>query len=425
MFGSSSAIRTLLRHRAPPPAARTGSVNENVAPRPGSLSTHSSPPNCSHDLAADRQPEPGALRLLGKRVAHLTELLEDDALVARRRSRDRCRPRRTRTSRASGQDTTDTAARRPRRTSLRWTAGSSAPACSRSRSARTAGTRVGTRVSSATSSRGKELAGRSAGVRDHRPQVDGSPRHSARPDSIFARSSTWLIRRVSRSLSWMMMPTNRCRSPRSSSGLSCRISEKARIDVSGVRSSWRHRRHEVVLHAVELAQPLVRGTELGRRGLELARLPLELVAVGERLRRLVEHAITSSIPSASSFDDRCDHDRAREAAPMAPASAVSDELHQRRVRRQRRALGEAARRRELREQRGGARSAPRNRAEQRREIGDRRLAAPGAPSARPAGRKTSTKRDGLRLLARPLRREQRHDDVARRMLTSMLQNMRA
>jgi hypothetical protein len=36
----------------------------------------------------------------------------------------------------------------------------------------------------------------------------------------------------------MMMVRNRCRSAASSAGLSCRISEKARIDVSGVRSSW-------------------------------------------------------------------------------------------------------------------------------------------------------------------------------------------
>ena len=43
--------------------------------------------------------------------------------------------------------------------------------------------------------------------------------------------------RVSRSLSWMMMVRNFSRSAASRSGLSCRISVNARIDVSGVRSS--------------------------------------------------------------------------------------------------------------------------------------------------------------------------------------------
>ncbi len=45
------------------------------------------------------------------------------------------------------------------------------------------------------------------------------------------------MRRVSRSLSWMMMVRNLSRSAASRPGLSCRISVKARIDVSGVRSS--------------------------------------------------------------------------------------------------------------------------------------------------------------------------------------------
>ena len=44
--------------------------------------------------------------------------------------------------------------------------------------------------------------------------------------------------RVSRSLSLRMMSRKRLRSAASRSGLSCRISENARIDVSGVRSSW-------------------------------------------------------------------------------------------------------------------------------------------------------------------------------------------
>ena len=58
------------------------------------------------------------------------------------------------------------------------------------------------------------------------------------PDSILARSRTWLISRVSRSASLAMMPRNFLRSSAPTSGVSSRISVNARIEVSGVRSSW-------------------------------------------------------------------------------------------------------------------------------------------------------------------------------------------
>ena len=62
--------------------------------------------------------------------------------------------------------------------------------------------------------------------------------HSALPDSIFERSNTWLISRVRRSVSLVMMPRNFERCSASTLGCSSRICVKARIEVSGVRSSW-------------------------------------------------------------------------------------------------------------------------------------------------------------------------------------------
>ena len=79
--------------------------------------------------------------------------------------------------------------------------------------------------------------------------------HSALPDSSLAISSTWLIRRVSRSVSFVMMPRKRLRSERSIAGSSNRISEKARIEVSGVRSSWL---------TVEIKSSFIRSSSLSR-----------------------------------------------------------------------------------------------------------------------------------------------------------------
>ena len=61
-----------------------------------------------------------------------------------------------------------------------------------------------------------------------------------------------------------------------------------------------HRRDEVVLQPVELLQPLVGRAQLGGRRLELARLLLELVAVGDHLRGLVEDRASPRRASARS-----------------------------------------------------------------------------------------------------------------------------
>ena len=69
---------------SPTSAPRTGSENEKVLPLP-ELALH---PDAAavvlDDLPADRQAEPGALRLVGERVAHLLEALEHLGLVGGR-----------------------------------------------------------------------------------------------------------------------------------------------------------------------------------------------------------------------------------------------------------------------------------------------------------------------------------------------------
>jgi hypothetical protein len=81
-------------HRRPTASAlrgaASGSEKENTEPRPGSLSQPQAPAEALHDLAADREPEPGARRLLRERVAHLAELLEDHRLVLAARRPRRC-----------------------------------------------------------------------------------------------------------------------------------------------------------------------------------------------------------------------------------------------------------------------------------------------------------------------------------------------
>ena len=61
---------------------------------------------------------------------------------------------------------------------------------------------------------------------------------SARPDSILARSRTSLMSLVSRSVSFTIISRYLWRSSWPISSLSCNISEKARTEVKGVRSSW-------------------------------------------------------------------------------------------------------------------------------------------------------------------------------------------
>ena len=152
------------------------------------------------DLAADREPEPGPLRLRGQRVADLAELLEDRApgpcgaipgplsrtcdpdLAGQRAERDRDPAARVRAElRRVGEQVDRTCTRR-------------------SRSAKTGGTSAGRSTSSvAPLSANSPLVAATACSITSRGSTSRVC-HSARPDSILARSSTWLMSRVSRSV---------------------------------------------------------------------------------------------------------------------------------------------------------------------------------------------------------------------------------
>ncbi len=128
--------------------------------------------------------------------------------------------------------------------------------------------------------------------------------------------------RVSRSLSWMMMLRNFCRSSTASPGLSCRISENARIDVSGVRSSC---------VTVETKSSFSRSSSF-RRSLAARSSAVAAMTSRDFFSSSWLYAMTcdasssivrtSSIDSASSLTVDATMIRA-DAPPMAPASSVS------------------------------------------------------------------------------------------------------
>ena len=404
MFGSSSAISTRFVIVHLPPCA-TGIVNENVAPRPGSLATHSSPPNCrtiSREIGSPRPVPCGRSVSVSPTCRNFSKIAPwCSAAIPMPLSATS-----TRTAPAASESATRT---RPAPGAQNFTALASrfsSTCCSRSRSATTIGTRSGTSVSSCTLRSRYSAAVESAASRTTARRSTGSAAHSARPDSIFARSRIWLISRVSRSVSRRMMPTNSCRFAAASSGLSWRISANARIDVSGVRSSWL---------TVDTKSSFMRSSS--RRRSFAARSSAVAASSSWRLRSSSrEYAstwevssrmlMTSSIPSPSSFASDATAARA-EADPMAPASWVSANCTSSASARNA-PIGTPLPRRELLEQRGGpvpAEEAP----EQTAQIVERRLAAPCAhPLGRPA--KDIDEADGLRLLARTRRHEQRHDD---------------
>ena len=147
------------------------------------------------------------------------------------------------------------------------------------------------------------------------------------------------MRRVSRSDSRITSARKRWRSAGSRSGLSCRISEKARIEVSGVRSSC---------VTVEMKSSLSRSSSF-RRSLaalsswvaasQLLLLLLEPVAVGDHLGRLVDDGHHLLEAQGLLLRDRGHHrprrgrpDRAgelqlREAHEVAVALELVDALH--------------------------------------------------------------------------------------------------
>ena len=92
----------------------------------------------------------------------------------------------------------------------------------------------------------------------------------------------------------------------------------------------RHRRDEVVLHAIELLEPAVCFAQLVRRRLELAGLLLELTAVGEHLRGFVDDAEHFVEPERLFLDDRGEHHARRRAADRACEQRF-DVMHERGV----------------------------------------------------------------------------------------------
>ena len=72
-----AAVPPLLPSTSPTASLDRGSVNQNVAPRPGSLSTQMRPPCCSTIERAIGRPESGAALLARVGGVDLAEALED------------------------------------------------------------------------------------------------------------------------------------------------------------------------------------------------------------------------------------------------------------------------------------------------------------------------------------------------------------
>src|SRR6266536_26573 len=217
-------------------AFATGNSKMKLAPLPGSLCTHNRPPRCSMICRLIGSPRPvpcgfsvivfPAWRNFSKMIAWFSALIPGPLSVTPTRTVSAVAERSTVTRPSSGLTNFAAFDRRLINTCTR-----------RSRSAVTCGTRSESRASSPTFLARKSCPVAAIESATTAFRSSSETCHSARPDSSLARSSTWLMSRVRRSLSWMMMVRNFCRSAPSSSGLSCRISEKARIEVSGVRSS--------------------------------------------------------------------------------------------------------------------------------------------------------------------------------------------
>ena len=152
------------------------------------------------------------------------------------------------------------------------------------------------------------------------------------------------MRRVSRSLSWMMIVEKFLPLAGVEAGIVVQdLGERA--DRRQRRAQLvRHGGDEIVLQPVELLQPLVGGAKLGGRRHELARLLLQLVAVGDHLRRLVQHRADLVERERFFLDGRRDHDSRRSSADRAGERGLR-ELDESGVRRQLRRPTSAPRRR--------------------------------------------------------------------------------
>ena len=136
-------------------------------------------------------------------------------------------------------------------------------------------------------------------------------------------SSTWLTRRVRRSVSATTMARNCWRCAAVHVGVVAhQLGERA--DRGQRRAQLvRHRRHEVVLQPVEALQCSLAARSSARRAFERLRLLLQRVRVGAHLRGLVEdahHVVERE--RAPPRPPRPPSARA-EALPIAPASCVS------------------------------------------------------------------------------------------------------
>ncbi len=158
------------------------------------------------------------------------------------------------------------------------------------------------------------------------------------------------------------------------SGLSCRISENERIEVSGVRNSCVTVVRNSSLSRSSSSRRNIGGAQFARGELQLLRFLLELPAVFDHLGGLVEHLQTSSNPTFSPLTTEATMTRA-EAAPTAPASSRSVNLHEVGVRHAGLRRCEAALGRIVGEL--ALRPPPANETrDQVQQIGARRLAAP-------------------------------------------------
>ena len=279
------------------------------------------------------RPRPRALRLAGQRVARLAELLEDHLLVLRADAGAVVAHVDPQDARLLGQRDLDPAA--PRLAEL-GRVGQQVQhhlhRCGRGRRAPAARGPAG-RARARTLRSLEQLAGRRRGVLDHLAHVEQRlvPLGAARLE-LARESSTWLMSRVSRSVSLMTMPRKllalRGRQRR---GLSCRISVNARIEVSGVRSSC---------VTVETKSSFRRSSSCSRslaaRSSCVARLELAATSApaGGCRRRPARPRRGSSRTSSSVerlfLHHRGDHDARRGGADRAGELQL-DEVHQLRV----------------------------------------------------------------------------------------------
>ena len=222
----------------------------------------------------------------------------------------------------------------------------------RSRSARTLGTRPG-RLRSRRTLRSRNSWLVEAAVSSITSRMSSSDScHSTRPDSRRETSSTWPISRR-QALGLLDDDAEEARALRGRQ-LRVVVQDLGEGADRGERRAQlvRHGGDELVLHAVELGEALVRRAQLLRGALELLRLLLEAVAVDHDLRGFVQHRAHFVQGQRLLLHHRGEHDVRRGGADHA-GELLLDEVHQVRVR----PPGSSNARRTHRSPRAGRRSA--------------------------------------------------------------------